>query len=949
MKTTTKKGSKAYVLLILSVIAATILGVGPNGGSTSLNTLIEFPAQAVAGAAQCAPSCTGPGLVVGNASGTNGEEVIVDVSLDSSPVAVDAIGLELNYDASVLTYVSCEAGDLTSGWVVIDCAENTPGTITLGGFNPTPIAAGTSGSIARLRFQVNCGSCVDGDQSQIEPSNATDDVSGMTLCCGTFSYVGAGGGGCDALCTGPGVVVGDASGSNGNEIIVDVSLDSSPVDVDAIGLDLNYDTSVLTYVSCEAGDLTSGWVVIDCAENTPGTITLGGFNPSPIAAGTSGSIARLRFQVDCATCVAGDESPLEPTNATDDVASMTLCCGTFTYIEDGGGDCPVVCEGPGLRVGDASGAHGEEVWIDVDLFQSPGTVGAFAFDINYDTGVLNYQECQAGDLTSGWIAVDCVENTPGTLTIGGFNTTPISQGTSGSILRMRFLVDCASCFGGQESELVAANLIDDLTGFDTCCGTFTIAEDCPEICAGPGLRVVTDVTVGEGQPAYMWVDLENSPSEVAAFGLDVQYDPTVLDFVSCVAGNLTQGWIGLDCVENTPGVLTIGGFDTTALPAGTSGTLVQMNFVAHCPSCVGETSTQMVPSNLIDDIAGYNTCCATVTWSPCSPNGDVNADERLSPRDALCVFEIFMNGGNVTPDCDVDGDCEVIAADVDCNGILNTVDALHIFDRYLVLGAPLGCFASMPSPDFGINTSAEQSDRDPFEVPVDRGVELGDGMISIPVTMVAAEGKAAFGFEAHFDPSMLQFAGFEVKSVAREWLAIDANLFEPGRLIVGGFDSDGLTPEQVARGIKDGGSVEIAALRFRQLSDDASLAPVTWVGQLLESRDGDGGGDEEPKETPVLIKQLSLGYPYPNPISNRTSALVSVPTDGTHRVRVSIYDVKGRLVTRLMDQPMSGGVHTVNWDRRTNQGNLVSSGIYFMQMEVKSAGFMMTRKLVVVK
>ena len=222
---------------------------------------------------------------------------------------------------------------------------------------------------------------------------------------------------------------------------------------------------------------------------------------------------------------------------------------------------------------------------------------------------------------------------------------------------------------------------------------------------------------------------------------------------------------------------------------------------------------------------------------------------------------------------------------------------------------------------------------------------LGNGLISIPVEMMAAAGAAAFGFEVHFDPSRLEFVGFDVKSAASKWQAIDANLFEPGRLIVGGFDTEGLTPEQVARGIEGDGSVEIAELRFRKLSRDATLAPVTWVGQLLESRPG----DEDPRETPLRVKKLDLGQPYPNPVSHQTSALVSVPSDGTPRVRVSIYDVKGRLVKRLLDQPVAGGVHTVNWDRRTTQGNLASSGIYFMQMEVKQAGFMMTRKLVVLK
>jgi hypothetical protein len=535
-----------------------------------------------------------------------------------------------------------------------------------------------------------------------------------------------------------------------------------------------------------------------------------------------------------------------------------------------------------------------------------------------------------------------VENTPGTLTIGGFDTTPIAAGTSGSIVRMRFIVACPSCVPGQESEIVPANLIDDLSGFDICCGTFTYPVACPDVCDQPGLRVGPDARRGDGQTVVFNIDLASSPTAVAAFGLDLEYDHTMLDFVGCDFGDLTQGWIGLDCVENTPGVLTVGGFDTTPIAAGTSGTLVEVTFVANCPTCVTETPTELVPTALIDDIEGYFACCGTFTWSPCLPNGDVNADNMLSPRDALCVFEIFMNGGNVTPDCDVPGDCEVIAADADCNGILNSIDGLRIFDRFLHLGPPMPCFAADVARSA---VSAVAPGKDAFEVPVDRAAELGNGLISVPVKMLAAAGSAAFSFEMHFDPSKVEFVGFDVKSAASKWLAIDANLVEPGRLIVGGFDIEGLTTEQVSRGTAGNGSLEIAQLHFRKLSDDATLEPVVWTGQLLESREG----DEDPEETPLRVQKLDLGQPYPNPVRSLVSSLVSVPTHDVHHVRVSIYDVKGRLVKRVLDQSVAGGVHSINWDARSLQGELVSSGIYFMRMEVKEAGFMMTRKLVVLK
>ena len=66
-------------------------------------------------------------------------------------------------------------------------------------------------------------------------------------------------------------------------------------------------------------------------------------------------------------------------------------------------------------------------------------------------------------------------------------------------------------------------------------------------------------------------------------------------------------------------------------------------------------------------------------------------------------------------------------------------------------------------------------------------------------------------------------------------------------------------------------------------------------------------------------------------------------------MRVAIYDVQGRLVRTILDRTVEGGVHTVVWDRRTEGGREVSSGIYFMQMKVKGASFVQAQKFVVLR
>jgi hypothetical protein len=316
----------------------------------------------------------------------------------------------------------------------------------------------------------------------------------------------------------------------------------------------------------------------------------------------------------------------------------------------------------------------------------------------------------------------------------------------------------------------------------------------------------------------------------------------------------------------------------------------------------------------------------------------VNADGILSPRDALCAYEIYLHLGTVLPDCDFPGDCEIIASDVNCNGVVSPGDALKIFERYLALGAPAGCFAKTSSATMAVDPNGA-----PFDVPVAQLIDIGNGLVSVPVMMMAAEGAAAFGFELRYDPEMFEFDRFLKDPAAGNWKAVGANRVEPGRIIVGGFDTEGLATDDVARGIESNGTVKIAELRFRKLNDAATLEPVIWKCQLLEPR------HEKSEDGPQRVTKLDLGKAFPNPVRDGVSAFVSIPDNETHRVTVSIYDVQGRLVRTILDRPVNGGQHTVEWDRRATSGEMVSSGIYFMRMAVRGAEFVRTRKLVVLK
>ena len=80
--------------------------------------------------------------------------------------------------------------------------------------------------------------------------------------------------------------------------------------------------------------------------------------------------------------------------------------------------------------------------------------------------------------------------------------------------------------------------------------------------------------------------------------------------------------------------------------------------------------------------------------------------------------------------------------------------------------------------------------------------------------------------------------------------------------------------------------------------------------------------------TPAL--PLSLFQNYPNPFNPITRIRYYLPS--RVRIRLEIYDVVGRRITRLVDSTKDKGYHVVEWDGKNNSGHPVSSGLYFYRL-----------------
>ena len=71
---------------------------------------------------------------------------------------------------------------------------------------------------------------------------------------------------------------------------------------------------------------------------------------------------------------------------------------------------------------------------------------------------------------------------------------------------------------------------------------------------------------------------------------------------------------------------------------------------------------------------------------------------------------------------------------------------------------------------------------------------------------------------------------------------------------------------------------------------------------------------------------------YPNPFNPTTTIAFSLPEEGV--VKLSVYNIRGQLIKELINGSMPRGFHKVVWDGRDNRNRSVSSGLYFVRVDV---------------
>ena len=95
----------------------------------------------------------------------------------------------------------------------------------------------------------------------------------------------------------------------------------------------------------------------------------------------------------------------------------------------------------------------------------------------------------------------------------------------------------------------------------------------------------------------------------------------------------------------------------------------------------------------------------------------------------------------------------------------------------------------------------------------------------------------------------------------------------------------------------------------------------------------------------LLPESFTLHQNYPNPFNPTTTISYDLPEQA--QVTLGIYDLLGKQIKTLVNEPQDVGSKIAVWDGTDNLGRQVSAGVYLYQ--IQAGEFTQTRKMLLLK
>ncbi len=130
---------------------------------------------------------------------------------------------------------------------------------------------------------------------------------------------------------------------------------------------------------------------------------------------------------------------------------------------------------------------------------------------------------------------------------------------------------------------------------------------------------------------------------------------------------------------------------------------------------------------------------------------------------------------------------------------------------------------------------------------------------------------------------------------------------------------------------------ELAATRLTASGSEVQTLRVVVGTPDFARRQSDG--------IPLEQFETALEANYPNPFTRQTT--IAYRLAEPQEVEVTVYNVLGQRVRRLVTGRREAGPHTVQWDARDDLGQPVASGVYFYR--IRAGDFVGTRRMTLVR
>lgn len=108
------------------------------------------------------------------------------------------------------------------------------------------------------------------------------------------------------------------------------------------------------------------------------------------------------------------------------------------------------------------------------------------------------------------------------------------------------------------------------------------------------------------------------------------------------------------------------------------------------------------------------------------------------------------------------------------------------------------------------------------------------------------------------------------------------------------------------------------------IDPDGSLWFGTDVVSKFTHSSSTGVAEQNTSPAPFILRQN-----YPNPFNPSTAISFTLHESG--RTRISIFNLQGQMVKKLVDERLAAGAHTAVWDGMDVSGKPVESGVYLYE------------------